>query len=531
MNKKIISLLTIITLLFAYVLPISVFAIPEADPYVEWSLSDDIDKEAAGTQVELTLKAYDVRFNVMQFTLGFDTSKVVLANKSTNAPTTTYNAVHTLIAPKFGENPDTFENEGWYNAVGGTVNNTAGSVEFAFNTHPDSRGVTNGSDSQGFVTADEIGLSIIKFHFKKLGDIDANTFKMLTSTDPGGNPANATGIIIVSDLGDLTAESYVTFDVGAVATPTPEPTATPTPTATPSPVPTGATLTVGDIKGKIGDTVKVSVSVASVPGIAGYQLDISYDKDKLEILSVEENDVLGGTFATNPVDVTTSVSGSFAASWMYTEPDTVGPDVDLFEISFKIKENVSGTADVSVSNLLIIDEATNAINVTEINGVVTIVTLSSITVDAVDPITVGGSTQLKVTANYSDETTEDVTSSASYISDDEDKATVSTTGLVEAVAEGGATITVTFGGKQDLVSVTVNPEPIIYGDINNDGEVTIADAVIALKASINLVELDEDVNQFIRADVNGDSKIDVKDAVLILRFIKNRITIFPVEQI
>jgi hypothetical protein len=294
-------------------------------------------------------------------------------------------------------------------------------------------------------------------------------------------------------------------------------------------VPTGATVLVGDIKGKIGDTVKVPVSVTNVPNIASYQLNFNYDNAKLEMVSIT-NKLTDGEFQTNP-DVITNVAGSVYVSWLYAEPTTVGPNVDLFEVSFKIRTGSSGTADVTVSDLLVIDDSTNEITVATDNGVVTIVTLSSITVDAVDPIIVGGSSQIKVTANYSDGTNEDVTSSASYDSSADSFATVSTSGLVSAVAVGSADITVTYGGKEDTVTVTVSPVPIKYGDINNSGIVTGADASIALKAAIGLLTLDQDDKQFIRADVNGDNKVDVKDAVLIIKFANGRITKFPVENI
>ncbi len=53
------------------------------------------------------------------------------------------------------------------------------------------------------------------------------------------------------------------------------------------------------------------------------------------------------------------------------------------------------------------------------------------------------------------------------------------------------------------------------GDINNDGDITVSDGVLALRCSANL-EIGFDCNL---ADVNGDSKITVTDGVQILRHV------------
>ena len=63
--------------------------------------------------------------------------------------------------------------------------------------------------------------------------------------------------------------------------------------------------------------------------------------------------------------------------------------------------------------------------------------------------------QLTATLNMSDETTQDVTSTATWTSSDEAVATVSTGGLVTAVAEGSATITAAASGQSGTCAVTV----------------------------------------------------------------------------
>lgn len=56
----------------------------------------------------------------------------------------------------------------------------------------------------------------------------------------------------------------------------------------------------------------------------------------------------------------------------------------------------------------------------------------------------------------------------------------------------------------------VNP-----GDVNRDGRIGIADAVLAERAAVGLSTLDP--NQMLRADVDGDGQVTIKDALLLLQ--------------
>ncbi|MBO4848961.1 MAG: hypothetical protein J5586_07415 [Clostridia bacterium] len=60
-----------------------------------------------------------------------------------------------------------------------------------------------------------------------------------------------------------------------------------------------------------------------------------------------------------------------------------------------------------------------------------------------------------------------------------------------------------------------DPEPIL-GDVNFDGTVDTADALLALRWTMSLIELDG--YSLMAADVNCDGSIDTADALLILRF-------------
>lgn len=67
-----------------------------------------------------------------------------------------------------------------------------------------------------------------------------------------------------------------------------------------------------------------------------------------------------------------------------------------------------------------------------------------------------GTSQFTATLTRADSSTANVSSQASWSSSDVTKATVSSTGLVEGVAAGTATITATYAGKSATRTVTVS---------------------------------------------------------------------------
>ncbi|MFR7991673.1 MAG: CHAP domain-containing protein [Lachnospiraceae bacterium] len=72
-----------------------------------------------------------------------------------------------------------------------------------------------------------------------------------------------------------------------------------------------------------------------------------------------------------------------------------------------------------------------------------------------------------------------------------------------------------------------SPKPPVYGDIDDDGYVTAADALCALRHAAQLTVLEGDA--FLAADVNGDQQITAADALYILQKAAQMINTFPVE--
>ena len=54
------------------------------------------------------------------------------------------------------------------------------------------------------------------------------------------------------------------------------------------------------------------------------------------------------------------------------------------------------------------------------------------------------------------------------------------------------------------------------GDVNKDSKIDAVDALVALRAAVGKVELDND--GIARADVNGDAAVNAKDALEMLQF-------------
>jgi inhibitor of cysteine peptidase len=95
----------------------------------------------------------------------------------------------------------------------------------------------------------------------------------------------------------------------------------------------------------------------------------------------------------------------------------------------------------------------------------------------------GASEQLQVEATYSNETSQNVTSTSTYASNNGSVATVSQGGLVTAVGNGRATIVASYGNLASSVSVTVNIPGVTYSISGSAGigsaTVTLAGASIA----------------------------------------------------
>lgn len=65
----------------------------------------------------------------------------------------------------------------------------------------------------------------------------------------------------------------------------------------------------------------------------------------------------------------------------------------------------------------------------------------------------------------------------------------------------------------------------LIGDVNQDGRVDIADAVLLNKACASAVSLDSTAQK--NADCNGDDEIGANDAIVLMQFLVHIITSLP----
>lgn len=124
----------------------------------------------------------------------------------------------------------------------------------------------------------------------------------------------------------------------------------------------------------------------------------------------------------------------------------------------------------------------------------------------------GDTTTLSVSYNPST-TTDDRT--VTWTSSNTKVATVSKDGKITAIGAGTATITAKVGNFTATCKVTVSSK-ILKGDVDADGEVTIADALMIFKYKSDEVSLSS--SQLKAADTDTNGAVELADALRIFKF-------------
>ncbi len=79
------------------------------------------------------------------------------------------------------------------------------------------------------------------------------------------------------------------------------------------------------------------------------------------------------------------------------------------------------------------------------------------------------------------------------------------------------------------ITFTESGDVIIYGDVDEDGSVTIKDAIVAMKIDAGILTAVEPIITI--GDVDGaEDGITIKDAIMIMKYDAGIITIFPCEE-
>lgn len=196
--------------------------------------------------------------------------------------------------------------------------------------------------------------------------------------------------------------------------------------------------------------------------------------------------------------------------------------VKISATTINSKASVSGTGTVSLnpgSNAIDIvvtaengDKRTYTVNV--IRNAENIVPLTGISLSSTTASMFTGDT-MKLTVTYKPSNTTD-SKNVTWSSSDKSVATVSN-GTITAIGVGTATITAKVGAFTATCKVTVTSSTkYVIGDIDADGSITIADALMIFKYKSGEIKLSD--TQLKAADTDKNEKVELADALRIFKY-------------
>ena len=269
-------------------------------------------------------------------------------------------------------------------------------------------------------------------------------------------------------------------------------------------------VTVGTAQDDPGATVRVPVSV-SVAQYASYELAVKYD-EALTLTKIEKGSQYLGFFTGNE---DTGKVLDFTSSDVEVEGD-------IFWLTFEIAESVpAGTQlDVSVEIKGFYKASGEAFAVEVVSGGV---------------IAHAHAYEAKVTAPTCENagyTTYTCRCGDSYVADHTEPLGHAPAAAVEENRhyEDGVCCadSVVYCSRCKTKLSSEKVELYLLGDVNNDGEVSVLDAMIVAQYIVG--DIGDDRILWDAANVNGDEEISVLDAMVIAQYIVGDISKFPAEQ-
>ena len=105
-------------------------------------------------------------------------------------------------------------------------------------------------------------------------------------------------------------------------------------------------IEVSSIEVNVGDVFDLPIELKSNPGVAAMSLNLTYDTDKLELISVSDGQILGSSTFLSGKDIT---AVPYTLNWDdLSDENNTGTGI-LASLSFKAKDNTFGNADVAVA--------------------------------------------------------------------------------------------------------------------------------------------------------------------------------------
>lgn len=121
-----------------------------------------------------------------------------------------------------------------------------------------------------------------------------------------------------------------------------------------------SSVTAAEVSGEAGRIVTLAVSISNAAGIAGYQMDITYDPAVAIAAGVQNG-------LSAPVcNFNYSGSGKIIAAWASTQ--ALQPSGTLFSVQFKLKGSAGASCPVVISNLAFNDVNAKPVSVRAVNG-------------------------------------------------------------------------------------------------------------------------------------------------------------------
>ena len=272
----------------------------------------------------------------------------------------------------------------------------------------------------------------------------------------------------------------------------------------------------GGADGKPGDEVACNISINGAK-IGAVQLTITFDTAVLEYQRVEIGDDIRDLPEDNPAVYLANDNNADNGTIILGAAITKGVEFSVAAVSviFKIRdvqESTHSIINIAVDRLR--DEEDNALEYTVGGGSVTVSVNHITAINFADE-----SKSLAVGETYTPEYTvdpEDYTDvfAPVWSSDNDEVVSVDENGVITALREGTANVTITNGDVSASIAITVAP-PYKKGDFDDDGRITVADALAALRIAARLSQETELAIQI--GDTDHDGHITVADALAILR--------------
>ena len=285
---------------------------------------------------------------------------------------------------------------------------------------------------------------------------------------------------------------------------------------------TAVTLKGAKVEAEAGGEFSVDVSLEDIPSTKVNVMDfaVTYDQTVLNVDSVKIGksaavDVSGDSTASDaPVFATNIKDGEITVSWT-TALDSnswISEDGVILTITGTVKDGVADGTVTPIDFAPVTRETYDGSgknNSSMVIGYVYGGDSATYTINAeAGSVTIGSkqTTTVTTTEGGKDTTATEATTTATESKTDVTKATTTISG--------------------NIVTGTVAPGSVLYGDVNCDGTIDILDAVLLQKHLNGSVQLN--YTQLANSDCQKDSQLDITDVTVLMQYLLRSFTSLPV---